>query len=1088
MKSAKLNPSGFFVIRTPLLPINELVAWSDGLAAPQALRNSEDLTQALESDRRLLSDRLLATFDRPEVREALFVASPSLFERRGELITDPHGKRGRKAAKGLVSYFGRMTARPTPFGLFAGTSVGDVARDTKVDLAPRAAYRRHTRFDMDYLSRLADGLIKDSTLRHQIPCRPNNGLYRLGERLHYAEWKPKESGRTYHLVTVEVTPYLLDTLERAAKGTDGKQLAEALVADDDEITFDEAIEYIDSLIDSQILVPDIGLTVTGPEPIHGMLDKLAAYENDMPALADLRDAKNALQRMDADGIGLDPGRYESAVRRLESLPAHVDVSKLWQVDLHKPVTTATLGTPVLDELATAASLLVRLAWQDSTPMQRFADAFVERYEAQEVPLIEALDEERGVGFDLARGTDADHAPLLEGLAFPPKGEPPSSTWRRYHAHLLRRTTETIQKARRELVLDESDIKTLANDNPDPLPDALAVMARVASPSRDELGKGNFRVLIDNVSGPSGAVLLGRFCHGAPDIEKHVGAHLAQEEEARPDVVYAEIVHLPEGRIGNVLLRPVLRGYEICYLGESGAPPERQIPISDLYVSVEHRRVRLRSKRLDREVIPRLTCAHNYSRRSLGLYRFLCSLQSQGCATGMRWQWGPLTDAPFLPRVVLGRVILSRARWMVYRDEIETLENLTGADLYGRVQSWRQQRSLPRWIVLSDFDNELPLDLDNILAVETLASLLKNRPGAILHEMYPAADEAWVHGPEGEFASQVVVPFMCVEQAKEHSKSCVGKTREVASAVIADQSPFPRRFPMGSPWLTVKLYTGTATADHVLAQMVRPLLRDATSPGAIDRWHFIRYADPHWHLRLRFGGKPRTLRECFLPKLEETIQRWVEGGPVWRAQIDTYVREVERYGGADSMELAEEVFCIDSEAVLAIVETLSGDEGANARWQLALVGVDRILTDFGYDVDGKRALMTGLSDAYLEEFNANSTFRKELGARFREHRALIEAITTDGIDPKHPLAPGIDALSRRSAALAPIARQFVALANADRLVTPLDSVVGSLIHMHVNRILRAKHRAQEVVLYFLLARHYDAAKARKSTERKVLTQS
>ena len=40
-----------------------------------------------------------------------------------------------------------------------------------------------------------------------------------------------------------------------------------------------------------------------------------------------------------------------------------------------------------------------------------------------------------------------------------------------------------------------------------------------------------------------------------------------------------------GRLGNILFRPLLRSHEIPYLGRSGAPLDRQIPVTDLVVSV-----------------------------------------------------------------------------------------------------------------------------------------------------------------------------------------------------------------------------------------------------------------------------------------------------------------------------------------------------------------------------------------------------------------------------------------------------------------------------------------------------------------------
>src|SRR5262249_61048858 len=78
---------------------------------------------------------------------------------------------------------------------------------------------------------------------------------------------------------------------------------------------------------------------------------------------------------------------------------------------------------------------------------------------------------------------------------------------------------------------------------------------------------------------------GRFCPGDPGFHRQVEEPLRAEEALQPDAVFAEIVHLPEGRLGNILARPVLRAYEIPYLGRASVPPDRQIPVTDLRVSV-----------------------------------------------------------------------------------------------------------------------------------------------------------------------------------------------------------------------------------------------------------------------------------------------------------------------------------------------------------------------------------------------------------------------------------------------------------------------------------------------------------------------
>src|SRR6185295_17104916 len=253
----------------------------------------------------------------------------------------------------------------------------------------------------------------------------------------------------------------------------------------------------------------------------------------------------------------------------------------------------------------------------------------------------------------------------------------------------------------EIRLGDRDIEALAHPSPPPLPDAFAVTARVAAASTGACATGDFRVRIGALVGASGAVFLGRFCHADPDVRRLVEDHVRTEEALQPDASFAEIVHLPEGRIGNILRRPSVREYEIEFLGESGAPAARRIPITDLLVSLRGDTLVVRSSRLNRRIIPRLTAAHHYSLRSLGLYQFLCALQSDGRSSRASWRWGSLVSAPFLPRVTHGRLVLSPAIWNLGKQELKRLGEKTAAARFVAVQALRHARALPRFVVLAD---------------------------------------------------------------------------------------------------------------------------------------------------------------------------------------------------------------------------------------------------------------------------------------------------------------------------------------------------------------------------------------------------
>jgi thiopeptide-type bacteriocin biosynthesis protein len=1071
-KPSTYRPASRFVFRSPLLPFDTLTAWTGDLAA---------LRTAL---RKLLDD--------PAVREAVFVASPELDGQIGSWLEQPDSQSGQGVERALVRYVSRMSGRATPFGLFSGVAVGKTGGPTTaLALPPRSAYRRHTRLDNDYLFAACADLAREPALRGELRHRPNSSLYRAAGRLRYAESRMSGGMRTYHLVAVDPADYLLAVLERAAAGATPDDLVDVLCTDP-EVTREEAAAFVDELIETQIVVPELAPPVTGIEPTHRIVEQLRGYPAGAAAASVLEAASRQIAAIDETPPGLSPDAYRAVAKTLgDGLQTKVEIARMFQVDLFKPTPDATLGGAVLDEISRALELVRKLTpADDGDSMQRFKQSFSNRYETREVPLVEVLDEEVGIGFGDA-DTQSAGAPLLADVAFPPRSEPRRVAMARRDAHLMRLVEGALRTGATEIVLTDDDLEQLSRPQPSKISDAVAVSASIAAESPEAIAEGRFFVKLHGVDGGPGARLLGRFCHGSADVTALTAEICAAEHAHRSDALFAEIVHLPEGRIGNILLRPVLREYEIVYLGTSGIDAEHQIPVTDLLVSVQGGRVVLRSKKLGREVLPRMTTAHNYSARSLGVYRFLCSLAQQE-GRGAGWSWGIAGELPFLPRLRRGRIVLQRARWNLGADELDKLDQASKGSNAAKtpdqiralrsrqvaaVTALREARRLPRWIVCADGDNELPIDLDNPLMVESFAQLVKGRQSATIYELFPGPDLLCASGPEGRFTHEIVVPFLREPEPKETA-------RRLPPLV---ETEAPRRFVPGSQWLFFKIYTGTATADVLLREAIAPVIRSVIDDGLADSWFFIRYGDPDHHLRLRFAGDPQKLLGGVMPRVHEALAPLVDAGLLWRLVVDTYEREVERYGGPAGIGPSEALFSADSQAVLAIVEASSGDAGADAAWRLALRGIDRLLDDLGFDLAGKLRVMTTARDNFGTEFGLDTAFQRRLGDKFRKHKAEIaDVLDTPDDAPDHPLAPGFAALAARSVAQRQIGEELRRLQAAGALTSTVDEIVGSYIHMHCNRILSSAQRSQELVLYDLLRRHYDglAARARQQAKKPV----
>src|SRR4051794_4304822 len=161
----------FFWMRSPLLPLETLVRWIERAeaAAPSTDRESG------------LREELRSLLGRPDVREAIHAASPSL---GGALsgwlagqIGDPEGK----LEQGALRYLFRMIGRATPFGLLAGSSTGRMGAQTSLRLAPAQRHRRVLRLDRVALAAINGEVTLSAERRAHLRCLVNGTLYPVGE-------------------------------------------------------------------------------------------------------------------------------------------------------------------------------------------------------------------------------------------------------------------------------------------------------------------------------------------------------------------------------------------------------------------------------------------------------------------------------------------------------------------------------------------------------------------------------------------------------------------------------------------------------------------------------------------------------------------------------------------------------------------------------------------------------------------------------------------------------------------------------------------------------------------------------------------
>lgn len=1030
---------GFYVLRRAALPVATL----ENLHRQESHESLDVLLRLIFTD--------------PDRQESIYVAAPEFYQRFMGWLAGRQTDDANKITQTLYKYLARMCTRCTPYGLFAGCATGILAERTEVRFDLESKHLKFARLDMEFLTELVESILASEAMAPVLRYLPNKMLYEVDHKYRYTERVTDGNQQSFRISSVETSDFIDRVLKRAEGGATRLDLAESLLTSD--VVLDEALPFIDELIEVQVLVPDLSPTLTGDDFRVQFIQRLERqYPTHTQVPAVLRQVGALLNRQDTQ-----VEKYEQIAALTQAI-APTRSPNLVQVDLFYNTLVNTIGQVPINRITQQLEKLMVLARRSvSSDFQVFGQRFSERYEQQEVPLHIALDNELGVGYNSAL-QDIGFQPLLEDIVWPQDGPRRSVAWGALQTFACQKYVEAIETHRSVIKLTEADLAALRQETAAiPLPSSFYAFGNLLAASEAAVDANEFMFNLIGCAGPSSASLLGRFCPGEPRLAEWVTKALADEERQYPDAVFAEVVHLPETRVGNVLRRPLLRQYEIPYLTDAGVDEAHQLPISDLRVSVHHGgRIVLRSVRLNKEVIPRLTTAHNFT-TGLPIYRFLCDLQYQDSGMNLSWDWGLLASQTYLPRVQYGNIIVSRATWTMPQPTSPAPE----AELTRLLADLKTRYHLPQYVVIVQGDNELLIDTQSRISRELLLVEYIKRDRLVLKEYLFTADNRFLADELGSYANELVLPL----------RTAVVQPHAVPLPTDL-HGQVQRKFPLGSEWLFVKIYAGEKITETILSLFIKPLVQQLMAEKLIDKWFFIRYADPEPHLRLRFHGIPN--QPFFLRIIDyiNTISKgYVQNHVITRIQYDTYNREVERYG-EKTMADCEDLFCYDSDAILAMIERLSIDDDTEQhRWLVALRGVDELLNDAGYDPAEKLRLMDQLQQSFLTEFGDSPELKRQLNQKYRTQTALIEsAMKTTPSDT----LPGffLDALHRRSQQQGPLLAKLTAVHGK----ATLAALMPSFIHMHLNRLFFANQRSHELVIYHFLRKYYASALARNKPKK------
>ncbi|MCX2573272.1 lantibiotic dehydratase [Pedobacter sandarakinus] len=654
-------------------------------------------------------------------------------------------------------------------------------------------------------------------------------------------------------------------------------------------------------------------------------------------------------------------------------------------------------------------IIVRNGERDA--LQQFVKRFSKKFEQQEISLLVALDPEMGVGYDELEqaGENDDFVAQFTRN----KGVEKNNSLKEEIEKYLSKQSFEVGKT---LFLNKLPLNLV--ENPKPLPNSFSLLMSVV----DDL------LVVDQIGGTTANALTGRFSLASQQVA-HYCKEIAQiEQNANPDVAYFDVAYMVETNVDNINRRKLIYDHQLSILNfDTSIDP---LSLEDIQISVRGGQVILRSKKLNKRIVPRMASAYNYTRSDLSVFRLLCDLQYQAvnCSLSLPLD-AILPDLTYYPRFQFQNILLSTQKWRVQRETFYTGKVPIGVT---DCRNYLKSLHISKYFKAGVSDQTLCFDIDSDDDLIAFIRYMQKQQTIYLEEVILPGESLVKDGDGKPYLAQFILSLT-------HQDNIYKPVKPGEST-----SHVKRFFLPGEEWLYFEIFCHEQRSDEILANVIDPFLNEHSTE--IASWFFIRYNENGNHLRVRFKLANQHQAALLTSAFYEYLNPYLTAGLVSDVQLKTYKRELERYG-VTSIEMVEAHFMLDSAFVLSIVPA-QPDGFSKYKYASYLINYLQQAEIFSSDVLSE--IVKWMSNSFNTEHQLNASDYKRLNQQYQLYKS----------------APIIPLDQQQQVLFSKLAKSF-----AEIIMQAEESkkrtMLTDLIHMFVNRMFNKEQRTNEMIMYYFL---------------------
>ncbi|SDF26215.1 thiopeptide-type bacteriocin biosynthesis protein [Cellulophaga baltica] len=270
----------------------------------------------------------------------------------------------------------------------------------------------------------------------------------------------------------------------------------------------------------------------------------------------------------------------------------------------------------------------------------------------------------------------------------------------------------------------------------------------------------------------------------------------------------------------------------------------------------------------------------------------------------------------------------------------------------------------------------------------------------------------------------------------------------------------RIYNIGEEWLFYKIYCGKNTADEILSNPISRITKKLIDQNIIDKWFYIRYNDPDFHIRVRFHIIDESQLAFIIQLVRIELLDYLDKQTIWKLQIENYTREIERYG-TNTIESIESLFFSDTKLALLLIKKIKNED---LYIYHSMKYIDFLLTVFDFNDFEKFRFCENSLEQFQSEFELKTADMKKLNIKYNNIKQDLVVFLEKSLNKSSIELEVMDLRMQNNH----IFNQLKA--NIENEIAKNNILLG-IIHMFVNKLFRDNQRFMEMVIYDYLCKYY-----------------